>query len=376
MDTVYVNSGTTFETVLENAPSGLVGTVGVRIVDGVGNTVTARTTAGIIEEPAGSGRYVAHLVAPLGVGQYGALWDTDPGGVANPANSASQDIVVVSGASVQVIPTPDTSVETVGVCQLWCDPDDVAARLSLSPTPAEMIRYVEWACGLLFQLSGRRFSGACQRTLRPCRQGCGCWTPARWGLPVPYYGWDGGMWRHTGQGELGNANDECGCGVSQRVLLPYPTREVMEVKIDGATISPSTYRLDSQKWLTRITGNGGWPQCQNLELADGAVGTFMITVTYGAVPPIAGVEAATQLASELWKMNNPAAGECKLPVGVTQIVRQGLTITKQAEQAWVKGGTGLVAVDSFLAAYNPSGRRGRGRVWSPDLQSPARKVGP
>lgn len=63
------------------AATGLVGTIGVRIHDPVGNTdVVARTTAGITEQPALSGIYFVTLTAPLVEGTYSVIWDT--GGVA------------------------------------------------------------------------------------------------------------------------------------------------------------------------------------------------------------------------------------------------------------------------------------------------------
>lgn len=373
MDTTYVKSGQPFETVIEGAPTGLAGVIGVRLLDNVGGTVIARTIAGILENPPGSGAYTKVMTAPIVDGQYRALWDTDPGGVATPTNSASQDVVVTSSATVTVLPDPDQSAESVGVCQLWTSADAVWLRMGETlPAPSEMARYVEWASGLLYQLSGRRFAGVCERTVRPCRVGCSCWAPAVWGQPLTSWGWDGGMWRAQGND---GAGIECGCGVLSRVRLPYPARSVLSVKIDGVTVDPATYRIDSQLWLTRMQGAGGWPACQHLDAPGTAAGTFEVVLSYGAVPPVAGAEAAVALAAQLWKLHNPGAGACALPAGVTQIVRNGLTMTKTAVAAWQEGKTGVAEIDSFLAAYNPNGRRGRARAWSPDTPLPARKVG-
>lgn len=68
--------GATFEVTAYNAPTGLVGTIGVHIEDGQGNTVLARTTTGIVESPVSDGVYTATLTAPTTSGQYIVIFDT------------------------------------------------------------------------------------------------------------------------------------------------------------------------------------------------------------------------------------------------------------------------------------------------------------
>lgn len=60
-------------------PGGLVGTIGVTVLDSAGNVVAGRTTSNIIELLPDSGAYVARVAAP-GAGSYSAFADT--GGVA------------------------------------------------------------------------------------------------------------------------------------------------------------------------------------------------------------------------------------------------------------------------------------------------------
>lgn len=68
----------TFAAILENAPTGLVGTLGVRIDDTEGNTVAPRTTTGIVEVVAGSGTYAkSNLIAPDDPGSYIVIWDAN-----------------------------------------------------------------------------------------------------------------------------------------------------------------------------------------------------------------------------------------------------------------------------------------------------------
>lgn len=94
---IYAAAGSPFEVSLTGAPTGLVGTVGVRLVDGQGGTSIARTTAGIVEHPAGSGIYTATLTAPATGGSYLAVWDTGGG---TPTYAAED--VIVTGAAVSV----------------------------------------------------------------------------------------------------------------------------------------------------------------------------------------------------------------------------------------------------------------------------------
>ena len=92
-----VAPGVAFEATTYGFPTGLVGTIGVRIMDGQGATVTARTTAGIIEAPAGSGIYTAtSLIAPNTAGQYQIVWD-------DTALFVPDDLVVTYTASAGVL---------------------------------------------------------------------------------------------------------------------------------------------------------------------------------------------------------------------------------------------------------------------------------
>jgi hypothetical protein len=96
--TIYAQPGASFETVVSGFPSGAVGSVGVRIGDGIGGTVTARTTAGVVEFPAGSGIYLATLTAPSTAGQYVVVWDLpDDGG-----DSYDVQSLVVNSTGAQV----------------------------------------------------------------------------------------------------------------------------------------------------------------------------------------------------------------------------------------------------------------------------------
>jgi hypothetical protein len=117
---IYAQATHTFEALVEGLPTGLTGTLGVRIVDPpAGTTVAARTTAGIVEQVAGSGVYGVVLTAP-GVGEYAVVWDTGGG---TPV-FASEELLVSAGPP-SVAPNPGPSYTT---------PDALRAELVVDST--------------------------------------------------------------------------------------------------------------------------------------------------------------------------------------------------------------------------------------------------
>lgn len=243
----------------------------------------------------------------------------------------------------------------------------------------------------LFEISGRRFTGSCERTVRPCRDRCACWGddissglgPWYWtnpGYGVAPTGW---WWRN-------DCGDTCGCGYLSRAKLPgYPVTEILEVKIDGDVLDPTyaasgapQYRLDQWRWLTRMddpdnpTDPKRWPACQNLSLEDDQPGTWSVTYTWGVEPPQLGIDAAAQLACELYKSCFP--GECKVPTNATRITRQGTQVERNVLLAFLGDRTkptGLTMLDLFLGTYWAVGSGRRPAVYSPDIGEFARKLG-
>lgn len=102
---IYAVPSTTFQATLTGAPTGLTGTLGVRVLNLAvtpPSVAVARTTSGIEEEPDGTGIYTATLTAPSAVGNYLVVWDT--GGSLTPANSTSEELFVTGTP-----PTPVTA---------------------------------------------------------------------------------------------------------------------------------------------------------------------------------------------------------------------------------------------------------------------------
>lgn len=286
----------------------------------------------------------------------------------------------------------DEGSPTAGPCVAWVDVDQVAACCSVDVgSDTSVLEDAALAASsLLFELSGRQWNGVCSQTVRPCADSCGCWgwltSPASPGVPqVPVFSWGGwgvfGWGWGWGFGEGGDGAT-CGCGALSRALLPgYPVVSITEVQINGVVLSADEYRLDGWRWLTRMADADGneqfWPACQRMDVPLGEDGTWGVTYDFGVAPPILGEMAAAQLACQIYKACD--GQECLLPVGTTQVTRQGISIQRAPFLSWgrIQGqwATGLNLVDAFLSAYNPAGLKRPPDVWSPDLPAYGVRLG-
>lgn len=275
-----------------------------------------------------------------------------------------------------------------GPCTLWVTGEEILATIEGSvttpPTADVLDAYALMASELLYEMSARQFAGECEVTVRPCRQGCGCWGD-NWGILDSAWFWGyGSMGWGYGWGWWNGSGDSCGCGCDARLQLSgFPVTSITEVQVGPDVLDPSTYELQGERWLQRLWDvttdpptQHFWPSCQNLDLPLGQPGTWSVTYKYGSPPPMLGEQAATEMAWQLYlAQHNP--GECQLSSGVTKVTRQGVTIERLLplfgrDPAGRIQATGLVVTDSFLAAYNPNGLRRRPAVWSPDLKYPRR----
>lgn len=356
--------GEVFEACFESGITGLVGTISFMVIDNDGGTAIAASTVGIIETPAGSGIYCVERIAPNDLGQYSMVWSTD-GSYDN--FSVSIDDLVVLSDTAGTTPLQPIAGELHGLCSAWTTSEEVALCCSAEVGSDVDVfdNAVVAASQILYELSGRKFTGLCSKTVRPCRTTCGCdWQMLSRGYVI----WHGDLW--------GCDEVACGCSPLSKVELSgYPVQEILEVKIDGIVLSPDEYRVDSKRFLIR-KNDGNWPGCQNLSLDDTEAGTWSVEYSYGFAPPLAGVAAAGELACEIYKACDDSLQlECILPQGITRIVRQGITIERSAFVAWGRlmgiWRTGLPLVDLFLNAYNPSGARRR-----PIFMTPGKRAFP
>jgi hypothetical protein len=246
---------------------------------------------------------------------------------------------------------------TGGVCTPWVAAADLAGRPDLSDKHVDagvITQAALDASNLLYALSGRQYAGTCTAVLRPYSNHAGVrgLTPEladRTALDSTTLAFNGGV---------------CWAGIRLGV---YPIRSITQIKIDGAVVNPSQYRVDDSRWLVRRSGQP-WPVWQQLELDDTQVGTFSVSVSYGADPPPAGFSAASALGAEFAKSR--AGLPNRLPVRLQTITRQGVSMTVVDPMSFLKDGfTGILEADLFIRAYNPAKQRRRPTVWSPDLES-------
>lgn len=247
------------------------------------------------------------------------------------------------------------------LCEDWTTPEEIEACHEPLDSTADYSTAIAVATDALFALSGRQFSGECERVVRPCRTGHEC-RSTLW--------WNGAGWYSDGY-------PACGCRPDSRVALSGYVRGITEVTIDGAVVAEEKYRVDAHRWLTRLNDADGtargWPSCQDMSAPAGEAGTFVVTYSYGRDVPQSGRDAAAELAWEVY-LACLGSDACALPVGVTRVTRQGVTIEKQELLAFGGGRTGLRAVDLFLGTVNPAGLKRAPLIYNPDV-APARKVG-
>lgn len=146
------------------------------------------------------------------------------------------------------------------------------------------------------------------------------------------------------------------------VKLEPPVGSVAAVRIDGAPLAPTAWRVDDGNQLVRQDGQF-WPTHQDFRLADGAVGTFEVDYYRGFRPGPLLIGAAQRLASEFYLA---ATGKKhSLPSNVTAVTRQGVSFQMKAP-LFVDGLSGITEVDLVFRRYNPHGLSAPTLVASPD----------
>lgn len=332
-----------------------------------------------------TGLYECDLGVPALAGQYHY-----EGVTTNPDSTSPGEFFVMPSSVDAPAEAPGP---VMGPCRTWINGEDIVNCAGFDPAvDTQLLDAVAVeASQLLWELSGRQFTGTCDPvTVRPTRpSGCNHW----WGdFAYGGYTWvwldSMGAWAWTSE----NGDILTGCGSLSRVKLNgYPVREITEVKIDGAVLDTTyddgapTYRLDGWRWLTRMNDPAqlqlqkAWPACQNLALNDDQPGTFSVTYRYGVDPPASGISAAIQLACQLALAGS--GKPCQLPIGTTKIVKTGVTIERGVLTSWARDPktgawmTGLALVDAFLNTWNRRGLRRRPAVLSPDTQAFAQRLG-
>jgi len=243
-----------------------------------------------------------------------------------------------------------------GPCDNW--PYRLLCEVSAESAPITGYA-VAMATDLLWSMTGMRF-GLCNVTLRPCRRDCYDTFPDGWGMwPQPAL--IGGQWFNL---TCGGCFGDCSCSSVSDFVLPSPVHQILDITIDGTPMVTGSYRLDNNRIVVRTDG-GVWPACNDLSVDDGQPGTWTVTATFGEPVPDGGVLAMGELICEI--IRGATGGDCRLPAGVTQLIRQGVTIQyPDIGEMFRRGRTGLYLVDMFINTWNPYALRQRSRTYNVD----------
>ncbi len=278
-----------------------------------------------------------------------------------------------------------------GWVPVWCgdtespaeSPGDSAPTcshlLNLSDAMQEVV--INSAIEFLWEATNRRL-GLCTVTIRPCGGDCESYQSTYRGYSgIPYTGygywgssspwipinWNGQWFNLPGCGGCGN---NCDSSHMDRIQIPGPVGEILEVFLDGATFTDWTF---DNLGLARTDGQM-WPRTQNQSIALDQPDTFGVMYTKGVPVPAAGQLAAGILACEFARAACDD-GTCRLPKSIQTITREGVTAVLQDNFLALDGKrgprTGIWVVDSFLASQEYSARN-RVRVLSPNARSKRR----
>lgn len=295
----------------------------------------------------------AVIVAPPEDGKVSYSWQT--GDTDEPGDFEVEWTVTFAGGAVQTFPTAGYTevqiepslAEPPGVVlplpdQCWPVDEGCCAEFHTYPVTVRN-RAKALATQTLRMLTGYRVGG-CAVTVTPrvfCR--VHGWWPASPFWPVVN---TSGAW----------VNNGCVCGTFDRLTLPGPIGRVDEIKVDGVTLVNTAYEVVDGRHLVH-TDSQPWP-------AD--LDTVQVTYLRGIPVDGLGAYAAGVLACEYAKACSGA--KCRLPAGVTEVVRQGVAYTL-ATGAFPDGRTGIREVDAYLMRWNPNGLRADSTVWTPDTPS-------
>lgn len=277
------------------------------------------------------------------------------------------------------------------VCTPWATTADLTepCKSEIGSLDAGLVDDALWVSSdLLFNLTGRRWPGWCQDTVRPCAQyahadtrrsrrynpGMGTTTTAS-GL-----GGDVAAWWDSGIAYCScNRSDACGCSsLSQVGVGEVPITSVVEVRIDGDIVDPARYRIDNYRWIVYVPdpddpqGRQGWPCCQDLNLPSTEPGTFEIVYTAGTAPPPGGRRSAGAYACEL-VLSWTGDKRCSLPKDATAVSRQGVTSSKVSPMELAKDGmVGIRDVDTWVQSILIGDRRRQAAVVVPEFAGRAK----
>jgi hypothetical protein len=226
-------------------------------------------------------------------------------------------------------------------CSPWADGTTAPCIGEDGLTEAQAVAGVALASYLLWNITDRRWNGACTDTMRPGPD-C-CCSPS-------------------------------GCCGRHVALAGTPATAVTEVTIDGLVVPETVYQLvdgatvvwlEDQEFTTPRGSYRTWPSSNRLTRPADAEGTWTIAYEWGTPPPDVWAQAALDLGCNL-ALAGIGSSACRLPKGTTSVNRQGITVQVDRVAQLVKDGlTGVASVDRLVTAL----RRGDGhrpaQAWLP-----------
>lgn len=215
----------------------------------------------------------------------------------------------------------------------------ISAADTIDPTGPYTESAVQYACFLLYKLSGEKYNGIQTTT--------------------EVYTYDGIMSNLTQPAVVAGSMynfPRTSEGQRELRLRHQPVRSIQSISYLGRTLDPSEYSLRNNAYVVR-KNSLLWVLSPVLELE--------VSYTYGTPPPAAGRRAAIRLANELilW---DKGSGACSLPERISSVARQGVSYTMMDPQEFISNGkVGIYEIDLFLAAVNPTKAKKRPKVFLP-----------
>jgi len=264
---------------------------------------------------------------------------------------------------------------TSGPCTPWTTDGEVRECCGGLTEDYDLTSAIEYSSSVLYRLSGRQWSGPCERTVRPCyADNCGCKYDAferfTYGYDGRYNPWSFPVGLRMLPGGQVFAVSCCnkGCNIPT-VTLPAPVSAVTQVVIDGVILDPAAYKVVQYRYLARVDGET-WPCWQDLtkESDSGSLdaeNTWQISYTQNKGPDSAARYAASVFACQIAKGQCGDDG-CELPQRLQTIIRDGVSMTFADPLTFLQSTTppqvGLYEVDLWLRSVNPSGLHRRSTV--------------
>ena len=252
-------------------------------------------------------------------------------------------------------------VPAYGGCQWPVDPACYTEEWNALSTDVQD-RSLSLASATLQRLTGNRV-GNCPIKVRPVALRAACYIPAPMFDPMqpflPSIDMRGQWVNNVGQPSSDPA----------RISLPRPVGRVDEVKVNGSVLDQTQYAVEDGGVLV-WTGGGAspFPLQQDLTLDDDQPGTMSVTYLTAYPVDAMGAYAVGVLALEFAKACTNGK-KCRLPEGVTSIVRAGVAFTI-TPGLFPEGYTGIREVDAFISLWNPNGMKQAPSVWWPNRNRP------